>query len=83
VWPLAVRAQQTDGMRRIGVLSIEDESDARNHKPLGPFLRALDDLGWNDAHNIRIEARYFGGDASRADKLAKEPIELNLGPEPK
>jgi putative ABC transport system substrate-binding protein len=78
VWPLAVRAQQTDGMRRIGVLSIEDESDARNHKPLDPFLRALHDLGWNDAHNIRIEARYFGGDASRADKLAKELIELNL-----
>ena len=76
-WPFVARAQQGNRMRHIGVLSIEGESGSQSMNPIGPFLQALHDLGWNDGRNIRIDARHFGGDSARAEKLAKELIELN------
>lgn len=73
-WPFVARAQQAGRVRHIGVLSIEGESDSLSMNPIGPFLQALRDLGWNDGRNIRVDARHFGGDSTRADKLAKELI---------
>jgi len=69
-------AQRADRARRIGVLSIEGESGSQSMNPIGPFLQALLDLGWNDGRNIRVDARHFGGDPTRADRLAKDLIEL-------
>jgi putative tryptophan/tyrosine transport system substrate-binding protein len=76
-WPFVARAQQAGRVRHIGVLSIEGESGSQSMNPIGPFLQALRDLGWNDGRNIRVDARHFGGDSARAEKLAKELIELN------
>src|SRR6516164_10865905 len=76
-WPFVARAQRADRVRHIGVLSIEGESGSQSMNPIGPFLQALRALGWNDGRNIRVDARHFGGDPTRAGKLAKELIELN------
>ena len=45
-WPLAARAQQPSGMRRIGVLLGNAESDAQGQAGLAKFNKALQDLGW-------------------------------------
>jgi hypothetical protein len=50
-WPLAARAQQTDRMRRIGVLVVSDL------EPLGPFREALAVFGYVECKNIQIDVR--------------------------
>ena len=47
-WPLAARAQQGDGVRRIGVLAGGDENDAVIKLRYSAFTQALADLGWTD-----------------------------------
>src|SRR5262245_23331151 len=49
-WPLAARAQQGERMRRVGVLEGISE-DAY----LAAFLQRLQQLGWVDGHNVRID----------------------------
>ena len=47
-WPLAVRAQQGERMRRISVLLPAVSDDLEFQKWLGAFLQALAQLGWTD-----------------------------------
>jgi putative ABC transport system substrate-binding protein len=73
-WPLAARAQQGDRVRRIGVLAGGDENDPA-YKPYVPaFTQALADLGWTDGHNMRIVARWHGGDINRIRAFAQELV---------
>jgi putative tryptophan/tyrosine transport system substrate-binding protein len=70
-WPLTVRAQQPDRMRRIGVLMAgtdEQEPQVR----LAVFLQTLQQLGWTDGRNVRIEYRRAGGNADDIRKYAAE-----------
>jgi putative tryptophan/tyrosine transport system substrate-binding protein len=69
-WPLAAGAQQGEPMRRIGVLTGASGpvSDAR----LYAFLKALAQLGWTEAQNVRLEIRRGGGDAEAIGKHAVE-----------
>jgi putative ABC transport system substrate-binding protein len=71
-WPLPARAQQPDGMRRIGILMPlpVDHPDARARHTA--FLQAFQQLGWTDGRNVRIEARWSAGDASVTRKHAAE-----------
>jgi ABC-type uncharacterized transport system substrate-binding protein len=55
-WPLGTRAQQSERVRRIGVLSTGD--DAEGHARLAVFAQALSQLGWSDGRNLRIDVRY-------------------------
>jgi|FEC22Drversion2_1045045.scaffolds.fasta_scaffold00142_89 putative tryptophan/tyrosine transport system substrate-binding protein len=66
-WPFRGRAQQ---IKRVGVLIpfTEDDPDAR--RQLAAFRTELQRLGWTD--NLRIEARWAGGDRDRIGMLAKE-----------
>src|SRR5215469_2441756 len=57
-WPLAVRAQQPDGMRLIGVLMGGMENDPVWQSRLAAFRGALAKLGWTEASNLRIEVRW-------------------------
>jgi len=66
-WPIAVRAQQPDQMRRIGVLA---EGEPENKDRVAAFLLALRELGWTDGRNVQIVYRWVGGDA--AAKYASE-----------
>ena len=57
-WPLAVRAQQTDRMRRIGMLLNLPESDPQMQVRLGIFRQSLAKLDWLEGRNIHIDYRF-------------------------
>jgi putative ABC transport system substrate-binding protein len=69
-WPLGALAQQPDRMRQIGLLSGADE--ASNRVALAAFLQALNQLGWIEGRNIRIDNRWGAGDANALRKYAAE-----------
>src|SRR5215813_8805703 len=71
VWPLMVRAQQGERMRRVGVLEGISE-DAY----LAAFLQRLQQLGWVDGHNVRIDTRWGAGNADDIRKYAAELLGL-------
>jgi len=76
-WPHAARAQQTDRMRRIGVLmggyvSADPEGQAN----LAAFLNTLQGLGWTAGRNVRFEVRWMGDDAGRLKAYAAELVAL-------
>ena len=69
-WPLVARGQQPERMRRIGVLSgVEDDAEQRGR--LAAFLQGLQQLGWTDGRNVRIDIRSGGGDATIISKYAR------------
>jgi putative ABC transport system substrate-binding protein len=75
-WPLAARAQQPSGMRRIGVLLGNAESDPQAQAGLVKFNKALQDLGWNVGRNIAIDYRWAAADVGRMTTFAKELVAL-------
>jgi putative ABC transport system substrate-binding protein len=75
-WPLAVRAQQGDRVRRVGVLMSGDENDPVQKTRLPAFTQALADLGWTNGRNVRMDVRWGGGDTNRIRALAQELVGL-------
>jgi putative tryptophan/tyrosine transport system substrate-binding protein len=75
-WPLAVRAQQPDRMRRIGVLMDMALDDADSSPRTAAFLRGLQQLGWTDGRNVRIETRWAAGNADLQRRYAAELVAL-------
>jgi putative ABC transport system substrate-binding protein len=75
-WPLGVRAQQGERVRRIGVLLGYDENDPEGKLRLSAFIQTLAGLGWADGRNVRIDLRWAGGDINRMRALAKELVGL-------
>jgi putative ABC transport system substrate-binding protein len=75
-WPLAVRAQQGDRARRIGVLLLGDEDDPREKNLVSSFTQALADLGWIDGRGLRMNVRWYGDDNNRIRALAHELVGL-------
>jgi putative ABC transport system substrate-binding protein len=71
-WPLAARAQQPDRMRRIGVLVPYAESDSEAKARFAAFLQGLQQSGWTDGGNVRIDARWTAGSADDTRKHAAE-----------
>jgi putative ABC transport system substrate-binding protein len=61
LWPLAARAQQGGGMRRIAVLMGAAQTAELGATYLAIFLRRLDELGWKNGGNARIEVRWWTG----------------------
>ena len=57
-WPLAARAQQSDAMRRIGVLMNFAADDPAAQARVTAFLQALQQLGWTIGRNVRIDIRW-------------------------
>jgi putative ABC transport system substrate-binding protein len=75
-WSVAVRAQQGDRIRRIGVLMFGDEHDPEQKRRLSASTQALADLGWTDGRNMRMDFRGGGGDINRIRALAQELVGL-------
>jgi len=76
-WPLAARAQQqAERVRRIGVLMGGPESDPEEQARLAAFLDGLQQLGWTDGRNVRIDTRWPAGDADRYRTYAAELVGL-------
>jgi putative tryptophan/tyrosine transport system substrate-binding protein len=70
-WPLAARAQG-ERMRRVGMLTPLPADDPEVQRRYAAFLQGLQQLGWTDGRNIRIDARWSGGNASLTRKYAEE-----------
>jgi ABC-type uncharacterized transport system substrate-binding protein len=75
-WPLAARAQQGERMRRIGVLMNLAADDPESLRRMTALVQRLQQLGWTDGRNLRIDARWGAGDADRYRTLAAELIAL-------
>jgi putative tryptophan/tyrosine transport system substrate-binding protein len=71
-WPFAARAQQTNRMRRIGLLASFTESYPEGQGNLAAFREALQSLGWTDGLNVHIDYRWGGVDFDRARAPAAE-----------
>ena len=74
-WPVTVRAQQPDRMRRIGLLVNVSEADPGRQRFIGTFLQALQQLGWEDGRNLRIDIRWGAGDPDHYRRYAAELVE--------
>src|SRR3989442_7330811 len=57
-WPLAARAQQSERVRRIGVLMASAADDSENQARMAAFLQSLAQSGWIDGRNVRIDTRW-------------------------
>src|SRR5450759_1406109 len=72
-WPLAARAQQGDRLRRIGVLIPLAADDPEAKARLAAFAQGLQELGWTDGRNVRIDTRWA---TSNADDIRRHAAEL-------
>src|SRR5262249_19276828 len=75
-WPLAVRGQQAVRMRRIGVLMPLAADDPEAQTPLGAFLQGLQQSGWANGPNGRVDYRWGAGDVGAMRKYAAELVAL-------
>src|SRR5262249_12474604 len=75
-WPLAARAQQPERMRRIGVFMSLVADDKEGQARLAAFLQGLQELGWTDGRNVRIDVRWGAGDADRNRRHAADLVAL-------
>jgi putative ABC transport system substrate-binding protein len=69
-------AQQSDEVRRIGVLVNTAADDPEGQTNVATFKQALQQLGWNESRNLRIDFRGAADDAERIQTLAKEVVAL-------
>ena len=76
VWPLAAHAQQGERVRRIGVLMNLAAEDPEAQRRVTAFVQGLQQLGWTDGRNVRIEIRWGASDAERNRRYAAELVEL-------
>jgi ABC-type uncharacterized transport system substrate-binding protein len=76
-WPLAVHAQQSERVRRIGVLMGYAESDSEAQAQIAAFRDGLQKLGWTEGRNTRIDTRWATpDDADSMQRFAKELVAL-------
>jgi len=76
-WPLAPHAQQSDQMRRVGVLVNAAENDRDKQFEISEFRQRLKDLGWTEGGNIRLDIRWTAGDFELAHRFAAELVSLS------
>src|SRR5262245_7392451 len=73
-WPFAARAQPTERVRRIGVLMSLPENDPLTQRYLKEFNQGLQELGWFEGRNIRVDYRFAPADIERMQRLANELV---------
>ena len=76
IWPLTAFAQQSERMRRIGVLTGADADDLDMHARIEAFEDGLKQLGWTNGQNVRIDIRASLGDGDRLRRYAEELVAL-------
>jgi putative tryptophan/tyrosine transport system substrate-binding protein len=73
-WPLAARAQQATGVRRVAFLHPYAENDPEVLARIIAFREGLEALGWTENRNIRIEHRYSPGELGQIRAYATELV---------
>ncbi|HTC06709.1 MAG TPA: ABC transporter substrate-binding protein [Xanthobacteraceae bacterium] len=77
VWPLAARAQQGERVRRIGLLQGLAADDPVAQANNAAFLQGLEQLGWIDGRNMRVDIRWGAGNIADMRKNAAEIVALS------
>jgi putative ABC transport system substrate-binding protein len=75
-WPMVARAQQAERMRRVGVLIGYAETDPVAQARVKAFQENLQQLGWIDGRDVRIDYRWTAGTVENARKYAAELLAL-------
>ena len=75
-WPIYGRAQQTDLVRRIGVLMNKAANDPLSPNEIATLLGGLQERGWTAGRNLQVEYRWSAGDANLYRKYAAELVAL-------
>jgi putative ABC transport system substrate-binding protein len=75
-WPLAVRAQQPERARRIGVLMPESEDKPESQARAVAFERRLQELGWIPGRNLQIDYRWGMGEVEKARAATADLLKL-------
>jgi putative ABC transport system substrate-binding protein len=75
-WPLVARAQQADRMRRVGILSGFAAGDPEFSRRLTAFVQTLQQLGWTEGRDVRIDYRSGAADAGLLRKYSAELVAL-------
>jgi putative tryptophan/tyrosine transport system substrate-binding protein len=73
-WSFRAHAQSPDRMRRIGVLMTGTADDWVSQARLAAFQQELQQLGWSDPANVRLDIRLHGGDSETIRKYAAELV---------
>jgi putative tryptophan/tyrosine transport system substrate-binding protein len=77
-WPLAARAQQTERIRRVGILMPLRESDPESQLRLAAFSQTLRQIGWVERQTVALEKRFSDGNPARLRLLATELVQANV-----
>jgi putative tryptophan/tyrosine transport system substrate-binding protein len=72
-WPLAAQAQQSERLRRVGVL-MATKMDADQQADVSAFVQALQQLGWTNGRNVRIDIRWAGGGPGEFRRHAEDLV---------
>jgi putative ABC transport system substrate-binding protein len=75
-WPIAAWTQQMERMRRIGVLTSSSMQDLATQARFAALQQGLQQLGWTDGHNLRIDYRWAAGDVDNLHRYAGELVKL-------
>jgi putative ABC transport system substrate-binding protein len=75
VWPLTARAQQSNEIKRIGVLMPYAQDDPETSLRFTALREGLLKLGWVEGRNVRFEQRWSGSDAEAISKFAREIVD--------
>jgi ABC-type uncharacterized transport system substrate-binding protein len=76
VCPVALKAQQAESVRRVGVLYLLGPDDPEVHTRTAVFEQTLQQLGWVVGRNLVIDTRMAGGDTDRLRRYAAELVAL-------
>jgi putative tryptophan/tyrosine transport system substrate-binding protein len=74
IGPHAARAQEHP--RRVGLLMSLVENDPEGQARVRAFVDALQQLGWTDGRNVRLDVRWAAGKSAESDKYAAELVSL-------
>ena len=74
-WPVVVRAQQGERVRRIGVLMGFAENDPEARLWVGEFTRGLSELGWIVGRNLRMDLRWEADSSSDQIRIFAKELE--------
>src|SRR5262249_35294242 len=77
-WPIAARPQQSERMRKIGILMPLQESDAESRRRIAAFSQILQQIGWVDGQTITLEKRFSDGKPERLATLANELVHADV-----
>ncbi len=75
-WPLGARAQQSERMRRIGLLMASVETDPIGQERVEAFRRGLREFGWVEGRNLEILLRWSGVDVVRIQEYTAELVHV-------